>query len=188
KRRRAEILGGLFLRHRGRFAAGFVLLLGTNALALSIPWLVKLAIDAVQKGQPSRRIAALAAAIAAVALVQAAVRTLSRVAILGASRHIVYELRNRFFARLVTLPAPFFDRYRTGDLMSRAVNDLMLVRSFFGPGVLNLANTLLSRGGAVALMAALDWRLTLWSLIPYPVVLVALNRLSRRLYLASTRA
>jgi ATP-binding cassette subfamily B protein len=188
RRRRTEILGGMFLRHRGRFAAGVVLLLATNALALSIPWLVKLAVDAVQRGDARGRVALIAGAIAAVALGQAAVRTLSRVAILGASRHIVYALRNRFFARLVTLPAPFFDKYRTGDLMSRAVNDLMLVRSFFGPGILNLANTVLSWTGAVALMAALDWRLTLWSLIPYPFVLVAMNRLSRRLYMESTRA
>jgi ATP-binding cassette subfamily B multidrug efflux pump len=178
----------MFLRHRWRFAAGVVLLLATNALALSIPWLVKLAVDSVQRGETSGRVALLAAAIAAVAVAQAAVRTLSRIAILGASRHIVYALRNRFFARLVTLPTPFFDKYRTGDLMSRAVNDLMLVRSFFGPGILNLANTVLSWTGAVMLMAALDWRLTLWSLIPYPFVLVAMNRLSRRLYVESTRA
>ena len=186
--RRAQILIGLFLDHRRRFAAGVVLLLATNALALAIPWLLKVEIDAIQRHATSARVALIAAAIAAVALGQAAVRTLSRVAILGASRHIVYELRNRFFARLVSLPAPFFDRYRTGDLMSRAVNDLMLVRSFFGPGILNLANTVLSWAGAVALMAAIDWRLTLWSLIPYPIVLVAMNRLSRMLYLGSTRA
>ena len=188
RRRRTEILGGMFLQHRWRFAAGVVLLLATNGLALSIPWLVKMAVDTIQRGDPSARVALLALAIGGVALVQAAARTLSRVAILGASRHIVYALRNRFFARLVTLPTPFFDKYRTGDLMSRAVNDLMLVRSFFGPGILNLANTVLSWTGAVALMAALDWRLTLWSLIPYPFVLVAMNRLSRRLYLESTRA
>lgn len=188
KRRRAEILTGLFLAHRGRFAAGVVLLLATNALALAIPWLLKIEVDAIQRHESSRRVALLAAGIAAVALAQAGARTLSRVSILGASRHIVYELRNRFFARLVTLPASFFDRYRTGDLMSRAVNDLMLVRSFFGPGILNLANTVLSWVGAVALMAAIDWRLTLWSLIPYPFVLVAMNRLSRMLYLGSTRA
>ena len=186
--RRWRILYAQFLRYRWRFLAGVALLLATNGLALSIPWLLKYAVDAVQRGEPSRRIAAIAAGIGAVAILQALVRTLSRIAILGSSRHIVYDLRNRFFARLVTLPASFFDRYRTGDLMSRAVNDLLLIRSFFGPGILNLANTVLSWVGAVVLMAAIDPRLTLWSLIPYPFVLVAMNRLSRALYLQSTGA
>lgn len=187
-RRRARILLDAFLRHKVRFTAGVLLLLATNGLALTIPWMLKVAVDAVKSGAPSSRVALLATVIGAIAIVQAIVRTLSRVAILGASRHIVYELRNRFFAHLIALPAPFFDRYRTGDLMSRAVNDLLLIRSFFGPGILNLANTVLSWTGAVVLMAAIDLRLTLWSLIPYPFVLIAMNRLSRALYLGSTRA
>lgn len=187
-RRRARILLESFLRHKLRFTGGILLLLATNGLALTIPWMLKVAVDAVKEGAPSSRVALLATAIGAIATLQAIARTLSRVAILGASRHIVYELRNRFFGHLVALPAPFFDTYRTGDLMSRAVNDLLLIRSFFGPGILNLANTVLSWTGAVALMAAIDLRLTLWSLIPYPFVLVAMNRLSRSLYLGSTRA
>ena len=175
-------------RHRARFASGIVLLVATNILALAIPWMLKEAVDAVQRRESAGRVAAIAAAIGCVALVQALVRTLSRIAILGASRHIVYDLRNRFFERLIGLPAPFFDRFRTGDLMSRAVNDLLLIRSFFGPGIMNLANTILSWTGAVALMAMIDLRLTLWSLIPYPFVLVAMNRLSRALYRGSQRA
>ena len=175
-------------RHRARFTSGIVLLVATNILALAIPWMLKEAVDAVQRRDSAGRVAAIAAGIGCVALVQALVRTLSRIAILGASRHIVYDLRNRFFERLIGLPAPFFDRFRTGDLMSRAVNDLMLIRSFFGPGIMNLANTILSWTGAVALMAMIDLRLTLWSLIPYPFVLIAMNRLSRALYRGSQRA
>lgn len=188
RRRRSRILLEQLSRHKLRFTTGALLLLATNGLALAIPWMLKLAVDALERREPSSRVAAIAAGIGAVALVQALVRTLSRVTILGASRHIVYELRNRFFTRLITLPAGFFDTHRIGDLMSRAVNDLLLIRSFFGPGILNLVNTVLSWAGAVALMAAIDIRLTLWSLMPYPFVLIAMNRLSRVLYFGSMRA
>lgn len=186
--RPGSLLFEQFRRRTLRFVAGIVLLLATNALALSIPWLLKYAVDAIQSGQPSGVAARYALLIAAIAAVQCVTRTLSRVAILGASRHIVYELRNQFFDRLVALPASFFDKHRTGDLMSRAVNDLLLIRSFYGPGIMNLANTVISWTGAVVLMGAIDARLTLWSLIPYPIVLVAMNRLSRAMYQQSLRA
>jgi ATP-binding cassette subfamily B multidrug efflux pump len=179
---------GPFLEHRRRFAAGFALLLATNALALSIPWLLRDAVDAIGRRSPPSRVAIFAGAIAAIAIGQAVARTLSRIAILGASRIIVYRLRNRLFEHLVRLPASYFDRYRTGDLMSRAVNDMLLIRSFFGPGLMNLANTAISWTGAIVMMGAIDLHLTLWSLLPYPVVLVAMNRLSRALYAGSVRA
>jgi len=186
--RRWRILLRELQGHRLRIAAGVLLLLATNGLVLLIPWMLKLAVDAVERGESPRAVAGIAGVIGVVALLQALVRTLSRIAILGASRHIVYGLRNRFFEHLITLPVSFFDRYRTGDLMSRAVNDLLLIRSFFGPGIMNLANTIVSWTGAVAVMAAIDPPLTLWSLIPYPFVLVAMNRLSRALYRGSQRA
>ena len=75
------------------------------------------------------------------ALAQAGVRTLSRLCILGNSRKIVHDVRNAFFDQLQRLGASYFDTHRTGDIMSRGVNDIQLLQSFYGPGVLNLLNT-----------------------------------------------
>ena len=63
--------------------------------------------------------------------------------LIGASRHIEYDMRNDFFAHLQTLPLAYFQTHRTGDLMSRATNDLNAVRMMIGPAVMYSANTLL---------------------------------------------
>jgi len=171
--------------YRGAIGAGFLLLLGTNALALWIPWLLRSAIDAMQRGEPAARIARLGLAMVGVGLVQAVVRTLSRLAVLGTSRRVVFDVRNAFFAKLQTLGASFYDRHRTGDIMSRGINDVQLIQSFFGPGILNLLNTAIVYVAVLALLFRIDLRLTLASLTLYPLLLLAVNRLSRGIYARS---
>ncbi len=171
--------------YRGKIAAGFVLLLLTNALALWIPWLLRGAIDAMERREPAERIATLAGSIVGVALLQAVVRTFSRLTILGTSRRVVFDVRNAFFRHLQTLGASFYDRRRTGDIMSRGVNDVQLIQSFFGPGILNLLNTAVVYVAVLVLLFRLDVRLTLVSLTLYPLLLFAVHRLSRGIYARS---
>ncbi|MGH9870823.1 MAG: ABC transporter ATP-binding protein [Candidatus Polarisedimenticolia bacterium] len=166
---------------KGRFAAGFLLLLATNALALSIPWLLKHAVEALQAADHGR-LTRLCLAIVGVAVLQGVIRTLSRLAILGASRHVAFTLRSRLFAHLQRLPLTWYARRSIGDVSSRAVNDMLLVRSFFGPGMMNLVNTTFVYLMAVSMMMAMDARLTLIALAPYPLFLLVVNRLSRRIY------
>ena len=90
--------------------------------------------------------------------------------LIGASRDIEYDMRNDFFAHLQTLPLSYFQANRTGDLMSRATNDLNAVRMMIGPSVMYSANTILAFVVALAMMLAIDARLTLLSLIPLPFV------------------
>lgn len=177
-----QLVRHYFLKFKGRLAAGVLFLLGTNALALWIPRLLKNTIDAMQSGATARRVAMLAGAIAAVALLQGVVRVFSRLTILGMSRLVVYDLRNRLFAHLQRLPLSFFLGRATGDVVSRAINDVILIRSFYGPGVMNFANTLFVYAGSILLMAAMSPRLTLIALAPYPLFALAVNRLSRRVY------
>jgi ATP-binding cassette subfamily B multidrug efflux pump len=169
------------LRYRGRFAAGFLLLLITNILALSVPRLLKHAVDALQASD-RRRVGLLCLAIVGVAIAQGIVRTASRLAILGASRLVAYDLRGHLFGHLQRLPLAWYARRSIGDVTSRAVNDMLLVRSLFGPGMMNLVNTTFVYVLAVSMMLAMDARLTLIALAPYPIFLLAVNRLSRRIY------
>jgi ATP-binding cassette subfamily B protein len=164
------------------YAAGLVLLLATNALALSIPLLLREAIDRIEAGATLRTVSWFAAAIAAVAVVQALVRTGSRLVLLGASRRIAYDVRTEFFRRLQRMGATFYDTHRIGDVMSRGVNDVQLLRGFFGPGVMNLLNTAIVYVATTILMFRIDVRLTLWSLALVPLLLVVVNRISRRVY------
>ena len=86
--------------------------------------------------------------------------------IISASRGVEYDLRNDFFAHLERLPISFFHENRTGDLMSRATNDLSAVRMMVGPAVMYLANTLITAIVSLSLMFSLDVRLTLIVLAP----------------------
>src|SRR6185503_6790877 len=61
---------------------------------------------------------------------------LQRRILIGMSRHVEYDLRNDFYARLVNQPLSFFHEYRTGDLMARATNDLSAVRQLAGPMIM----------------------------------------------------
>ena len=89
--------------------------------------------------------------------------------LIGASRDIEYDMRNDFFAHLQRLPLAYFQAHRTGDLMSRATNDLNAVRMMIGPAVMYSANTMLIFVVALALMLSIDARLTLIALHPAAV-------------------
>jgi ATP-binding cassette, subfamily B, multidrug efflux pump len=123
----------------------------------------------------------------------------SRWILIGISREIEYDLRNDLFARLLRLDPEFYVRNRTGDLMSRATNDLNAVRMVLGPGIMYSATTFATMVLAIYFMAKLSWSLTLMVLIPLPFVVVAvkffgqtIHRLSERIQAAlgvlSTRA
>jgi len=174
--------------YRRDFLLGFLCLVATNGLTLCIPWLLKDAIDALGRGGPPRRVAYDALAILLTAAVLAAIRTRSRLYILGASRRIVYDIRNGLYAHLLTLPASFYARRRTGEIMSRAVNDLMLIRSLFGPGMLAVMNVALMYSAGLPLMAKIDPGLTLVAVLPYPFLLAGVFRVSRRIHQRSNAA
>jgi ATP-binding cassette subfamily B protein len=95
--------------------------------------------------------------------------------IVSASRGVEYDLRNDFFAHLERLPVSFFQQNRTGDLMSRATNDLSSVRMMIGPAVMYLANTIITAVVSLFLMFSLDVRLTLIVLLPLPIVSITVR-------------
>jgi ATP-binding cassette subfamily B protein len=178
-------LVGFARPHAGRYATGLVLLLVTNGLALWLPWLLRDAIRAMERGEDLAVIGGFAAAMAGVAVAQAVVRVASRLTILGASRHIAAEVRERFFERLLRLGATYYDTHRTGDIMSRGVNDVQLLQSFYGPGLMNLMNTAIVYVAVIVLLVGIDPVLTAVSLALFPFLVLAVNRMSRRVYARS---
>ncbi|HMC95619.1 MAG TPA: ABC transporter ATP-binding protein, partial [Polyangia bacterium] len=96
-----------------------------------------------------------------------------------------YRLRGDVFRHLLRQDAGFFRTHPTGDLMSRLTNDLGAVRMLFGPGLLNLFNTALVYLTTLWLLMHLSPRLTLWALLPYPVLLAGARLFSRKMYKAS---
>lgn len=170
------------------YVAGLTLLLATNGLALWIPWLLRDAIAGMEEGVDPAVVGAYALAMIAVAAVQALTRTGSRLLVLGASRRITFDIRNRFYDRLQRLGASFYDSHRTGDIMSRGVNDLRLLRVLYGFGLMNLLNTVIVYLVTLVILLRIDAGLTLWALSVYPFLFLAVNRISRRVYSRSVAA
>jgi ATP-binding cassette subfamily B protein len=163
------------LKYRSAFAAGFLCVIVTAAVGLAGPWVLKYAIDDLGRGVDAAKIGFYAGAIVALAAVGGFFRFVMRRIIIGASRFIEYDLRNDFFAHLQRLDLAYFQRHRTGDLMSRATNDLSAVRMMIGPAVMYSATTGLMFIVGIALMVSLNPRLTLFALVPLPFVSVSVG-------------
>ena len=93
---------------------------------------LRYAIDDLMRGVTSAKLAVYGGLLLAIGLVGGYFRFLMRRILIGASRNIEYDMRNDFFAHLQTLPLSYFQTHRTGDLMSRATNDLNAVRMMIG--------------------------------------------------------
>ena len=171
--------------YRRSYVAGLAWLIATNVLALGIPWLLRGAVHELTADKSARRLALWAGGMVGLAIVQAWARTISRLYILGASRKIAFDVREAFFAKLLSLDASFYDRQRTGDLMSRGVNDLQLLQAFYGPGLMNALNTAIVYLGVLCVMLRLDVPLTLVALCWFPLLYWSVNRLSKKVYARS---
>jgi ATP-binding cassette subfamily B protein len=163
------------LRYRRSFLLGLGCVVVTTAIQLLSPWVLKYAIDDLNAGVTRSKLGLYAGILLGIACVGAVFRFSMRRIIIGASRDIEYDLRNAFFARLQLMPLGYYQSRRTGDLMSRATNDLNAVRMMVGPAVMYSASTVLTFLVAIILMLSIDARLTLIALVPLPFVSISVR-------------
>jgi ATP-binding cassette, subfamily B, multidrug efflux pump len=145
-----------------------------------VPLLTRDAINAAQSGHRTA-LAHYAELIALVAVVMGTARWISRFVIFNIGRDIEYEIRNDLFAHLARLGPDFYQRLRTGDLMSRMVNDITALRLLVGMGVLMLTNTPVYFVYALIFMTYLNHQLTVAAIIPAILLLLGVRRLTRAL-------
>ena len=162
-------------RYRRAFIIGLICVLSTTAFQLLGPWVLKYAIDDLHRSVTERKLLLYAGLLLGISLMRGVFLFLMRRIIIGASRDIEYDIRNDFFARLEQQPLAYYQARRTGDLMSRATNDLNAVRMMIGPAIMYSANTVLVFVVAILLMVTIDLRLTLVALIPLPFVSIAVR-------------
>ena len=139
------------------------------------PLVLQYAVDDLSTGVTRTKLAFYAGILLLIAGLAGYFRYQMRRIIISASRGVEYDLRNDFFAHLERLPMSFFQQNRTGDLMSRATNDLSSVRMMVGPAIMYLANTLITAVVSLSLMFSLDVRLTLIVLLPLPIVSITVK-------------
>ena len=161
----------------------------TNGFALLIPWFMKLAVEGLQHPAASRLSPSTCAVIiAALASVHCITRIFSRTLILNAARIIEFRIRDDLFRRLMLLDVHYFSSSRTGDILSRFSNDLTNVRMLAGFGAMSAVNTLILYLAAVTLMVRIQPWLTLWAVLPFPLMVLVVKRISQRLFLRSLEA
>jgi ATP-binding cassette subfamily B protein len=168
-------------RYRRQYWVGGLCLLGTATLVMWIPWWIREAVRIIEHGGSMDEVSYYAALIIGAALLQGVVRTYSRALIFNAGRNVEYDLRNDLFAHLQKLPPAYYQTQRTGDLMSRVINDISAVRVMLGPGILNFVNAPLYYVYAVALMLSMDVRMTLAALVPFPLLMYVARKFRGRI-------
>ena len=155
-------------QERRRYLIGAVLTLAYTAVFQMVPLAMREVVGRIETGRPLADVEHAALGLMGIAALFATLRFGTRRSLFRVGRHIEYDLRGDFFAHLQRLPQSYFAGQRTGDLMSRAVNDINNVRMFLGMGLLNIVQTPMLYLGAIV-MLCVDWRLTLWVLLPYPL-------------------
>lgn len=169
-------------KYRRGLAVGGSALVLKDALGALIPLTIKAGIDALTAGAPMGRLWWFCAALVGLSVAKGFFMYWMRVVIVTISRDVEYDMRNDLFRKLVTLSHDFYGRYRTGDIMARATNDLNAVRMMLGPAVMYWAETSLTFVLALGIMFWVDWRLTLWALAPAPLVSAVVMVFGKRIH------
>jgi ATP-binding cassette subfamily B protein len=177
------LLADQFVNHRYRLIIGFIALISVDFLQLSIPLLVKKAIDSLAAQDATMtRLLVLAGAILAIAIAVVALRFVWRMLIIGFSRYLERHLRNRIFSHILSMDQYFFSRRSTGDIMAHGSNDLAAVQMACGMGMVAAVDALVLSVAAIGFMIYIHPTLTLFALLPLPFLALTTRFLSAKLH------
>ena len=181
-KRSFRVLWPYMWKYRGSLALGVGALVLKDVFAAVQPLIIGIAIDSLTREFALNKVLQFAALIAVLSAIKGVFQYWMRVIIIGISRDVEFDLRNDLFSRLITLSWDFYGKFRTGDIMARATNDLNAVRMMLGPGVMYWTETMLTLVLAVIIMAWVDWPLALVALAPTPVVSLAVVLFGRMIH------
>lgn len=167
------------VKYKNPYLKGFFWLLFVDFLNIVQPLLVKTAMDAlVPRAMKSVILSAIAYLVAMV--LQSVGRYWWRVYLIGTANYVASDLRREFYEHLQKIPLTRYYRYRTGDLMSRATNDIESIRMALGPGILVALDAVIMFMMLVPAMLWLSWKLTLLTFAFYPLVPVLTAKIGNK--------
>ena len=170
------------IRYRWRYAAGFTALIFKILLAAAVPLVLRFAVDSLTASVTIELLWRWAALLLGLALVKGVFQYWMRLLLIGISRDIEYDLRNDLLEHLLRMSRKFFHSYRTGDLMSRATNDMNAVRLMIGAGIMHTVDVVLTFVVALAVMSSTDWKLTCLVFLPIPLVSFTVSYFGGRIH------
>lgn len=172
---------GYLRPYKKQLALGVLMLLLTNVAYLGVPETLGRAVDAIGISDTSV-IRDLVLLMVVFAILTAMTRIASRILIFNSGRAAEYDLRSDLFGHLMTLSPAYYREHPTGDVMSRLTNDVQTVRAMWGAGLLNLANAVIAFVTVLGRMLWADPIVTLWAILPFPLIYVVGQAMSRRIY------
>jgi ATP-binding cassette subfamily B protein len=167
--------------YRGVLAFGVLTVIATNVCYLGVVKYLSSSVQALKEARlddvPREVMLLVAFAIAT-----AVTRIGSRVWIFNAARAAEYDLRSELFGHAVRLTPGYYRDHPTGDVMSRLTNDVQVVRAMWGAGLVHLANFVTSFLTVVPFMLSIEPTVALVAIVPYPLIFVVGQALSKRIY------
>ncbi|OPX17612.1 hypothetical protein BXT86_05560 [candidate division WOR-3 bacterium 4484_100] len=171
------------LRYKFHYLLGIIALIIIDLLQLLIPRVLKGAIDRLATGAIG--IQGLGYYFLLIMLIATGIaigRFFWRYLLIGSSRRIERRLRSDFYAHLLTLDFSYFDTHKTGDLMAHAVNDINAVRMALGFGFIILIDVFILGVASLIMMFNISPKLTLYALIPFPLIALVSTRFGRLIH------
>src|SRR5438270_5664528 len=163
-------LARYFRPYKTSLVIGIACILAGVIFSVTIPLIVGKAIDANWNDVTWTKLTIAALKVLGASALSGLFLFLQRRILIGMSRHVEYDLRNDFYARLVDQPLSFFHEHRTGDLMARATNDLGAVRQLAGPMIMYSLQTVFVVIIILPILFAINWKLTLLLFVTMPLV------------------
>ncbi|MCP5161087.1 MAG: ATP-binding cassette domain-containing protein [Hahellaceae bacterium] len=165
-------LGWFFRREWRRYLVAITALAAVALLTMIPPRITGQLVDQIESGQlSSEHLMMQVVIIVVIALLIYVLRVLWRIYLFGSSLTLAKELRSRVYQHLSVMPATFYQRYRTGDLMARCTQDIEAVQMTAGEGVLSMVDGAMTAVVVLGMMMlTVSWKLSLVALIPWPVM------------------
>lgn len=171
-----------FLKYKAKLFLGFIFILLSNAGTVYVPLLMKDAINALEKNINTDLLLQYAALIVVTSLLAGIFRFLIRQTIIVVSREIEFDLRGDFWEHIQKLSLRYFQNNSTGNIMAHATNDINSVRMFIGPAVMYSIDTGIRLIVVVTIMLSLDTWLTIYSLLPLPILSFVVYRIGKLIH------
>lgn len=169
-------------KYQAKIIIGATMVLLTNIVAVVSPWILRNAIDRLYLEFSRDILLFYAELLIAASVIEGLFRFLMRRILIGVSRNIEYDLRNDLFSHLQSLSPSFYQRNPTGDIMSRATNDLSAVRMVLGPGIMYSINTLFTAVLTVSILVSINLQLAILTLLPLLAVSVCVKYFGKQIH------
>lgn len=175
-------LNKYFLRYKGKMSLGILFILISDLTQVYIPLVLKDSIDLLKSNISINLIIRYALIIFGLAVISGIFRYMIRQTIIVVSRKIEFDIRQDFWTHLLKLSHRYFQNTSTGNIMAHATNDISAVRMYVGPAIMYSIDTLLKFVIVIIVMLSISPILTIYTLIPLPILSYFVYKLSKKIH------